>query len=337
MALLLVEGFEGYGTSGDPYTYMMRRYASGDHSSTWYLQTGRYAGYSFQANGNYYVQTAALTTCDTVVFGCAYRWFTSSLSSTLYLMGLYDGATQGVNCRVSNYTGEVDVYRGSTLLGSTVGANIQHQWVYIEIKVKCHATDGTVEVRVNGVTKLSLTGQNTKAGTHTYHDVLRFYGSTYHYLDDIYYLDTTGASNNTFLGVQRVVGIFPNADTATEQWTPSAGSDHYALVDETKDNDDTDYVESTTSGQVDLWEYGNISGFSTVAGIQVNTTFKRTDATAYSLITEVVSGAATNDDTAVAATTSYVSKKRILDADPNTSSAWTQNGVNAVKCGVKIA
>lgn len=341
MALLWIEGYEGYGTATGTNinTYMCRRYPTRDLSSHWYIQNGRYGGFCGRGNGNYYAGTPALTTCDTVVFGCAYiRVQNNSMSSTQYFMTLMDGATVGVRCAVNDYTGEIDVYRNATLLGSTSGAMIPFSnWVFIEIKVKCHDTEGAVDIRVNGVNKLSLSGIDTKNGTHSYHDILRIYLSTYHYLDDIYLLDATGTMNNDFLGNVRVVGIFPEGDTATLQWTPSSGTAHYDLVDETRDNDDTDYVDGSTSGQVDLWEYGSTSGLDAIAGIQVNTTIKRTDASAFTLIVPVKSDETTSEDAGQSAAASYDAKVRVLETDPDTGAAWTQDAINALQCGVKVA
>ena len=70
--------------------------------------------------------------------------------------------------------------------------------------------------------------------------------------------------NNDFLGNVKVVPLFPSGDTATLQWTPSTAGTHYTLVNETKDNDDTSYVEDATSGQVDLWNYQAAPSLGTI-------------------------------------------------------------------------
>jgi hypothetical protein len=52
--------------------------------------------------------------------------------------------------------------------------------------------------------------------------------------------------------------LYPNADTADADRSPSAGTDHYAVVDETTVNGDTDYVASGTAGDLDLYEVGDL-------------------------------------------------------------------------------
>lgn len=338
MALLWLEGFEGLGTTlgASIQTYLVRRYPVVT-STTIYLAAGRISGYSVRANGAGALRTGALTTCDTVVFGCALKPHTTSLNSQKFADFMY-GSTVNIRCEINPDYGEIDVYQGtSTLLGSTVGANLSYRWSYIEVKVKCHDTTGTVEVRVDGVTKLSLTGVDTKPGANAYYDRLQINLAYQDYfIDDIYFLDTTGAVNNDFLGPQHIVGMFPNADTATVEWTPSTGTDHYALVDETVDNDDTDYVESADVGEIDLWEYPDLAGITTVNGIQIGTTAKLSDASAFNLITRVHSGSTDSDNAGVAATSSYVGYCRVLETDPDTASLWTPSGVNAMQVGVKV-
>lgn len=53
----------------------------------------------------------------------------------------------------------------------------------------------------------------------------------------------------------KIVLLNPNEDSGAPAWTPSAGSDHYALVDEGADTHDADatYVETNTDGAADLY------------------------------------------------------------------------------------
>jgi hypothetical protein len=337
MALLWIEGFEGYGTTTgtDVTTYMARRYQA--YNGVLYIGAGRLSGYAgYGASGTtYYLTTPAMTTSNTLVIGFGLKRVGSSTTSSV--IQLYDSTTLGIDVKWNYNTRELDVYRNTTFLGSTSGANIlAGSWYYVEIKVKCDASAGTVEVRVGGVTKLSLTNQNTKNGTHTYHNVVRLYANSYVWLDDLYILDVTGAANNDFLGNRRVIGIFPSGD-ASVAWTPSSATTHATLVDETLDNDDTDYVESSTSGQADLYEYGDASGIGAISGIQINTTCRETDTNHFNLVTRVVSNGTTSDDAGqLVGTTGWVNRSRILETDPATGSAWILAALNAAQIGVKV-
>jgi hypothetical protein len=93
--------------------------------------------------------TKPLTTADTLIVGCA-DYPTSTSSSTFLFM--YDGETTGVYVGVEPQTGRIIVYRGGVgVLGATVGHLIKYQSRhYIQVKVKCHSSEGTVEVRLAG-------------------------------------------------------------------------------------------------------------------------------------------------------------------------------------------
>ena len=339
MAILWIDGFEGYGSSiGGNYTSrFLRRYVP--TTGTFYVQAGRTGGYSASSNstGNY-LQTPPLTSDGTLIIGIAvYR--PSSVSSNISIVQLYDGwSTLGIDVKWMYSTGEIAVYRGTTLLGTTTGAGLQvGAWTYVEVKVKCHDTLGTVEVRTGGSPRLSLTDQDTKAGTGTCHNIVRLYLNQYQYIDDVYICDSTGSANNDLLGNRKVVGLFPATDTATLQWTPSTGVDHYALVDEiAPPTGDSDWVETDVPGSVDLFNYQDIYNVGSISAIQVNTTCRTTDAESFSLITEVVSGETTSDDAGQPIPDPMLELSRILEVDPATGSPWTMAGLNNAKIGVKV-
>jgi len=343
MALLWVEGFEGMGTSvgGHPLPtgVLGRKYGTVNYQDYMWIVAGRIGGYAIDFSAIWAaLYTPNLTTNPTMVVGFAYY---STAAYEAKIMGLYDGATLAVNLQRAN-NGELAIYRGTTLLGTTSGLGLlTSTWYYIELKVTCNATTGSYELRVGGVTRLSASGVNTKAGSNDYHTKVGFIGpsSGVMYLDDIYILDGSGSANNNFLGNRKVVALFPNGDVGGYQdFACSSGSDHYALVDENPVNDDTDYVEDGTTGHKDLWDYPSLSGIgSNIAGLQVNSTVRQTDATSMTLNTLVKSN--TTEDAGTGETigsTSYKVLRRISETDPATAAAWTVSGVNAAQFGVKV-
>jgi hypothetical protein len=196
-----------------------------------------------------------------------------------------------------------------------------------------------VDVHVNGTSVLSLTGQNTKAGSHNYHDGvdLQCAAGWTAYFDDFYVCDGSGSLNNNFLGNVKVVAIFPNGDAGPNAWTTSSGSTHYSLVDENPDPvNDASYVESATSGQEELWDYAAASA-AAVLVLQVNTDCRVTDTTSFTLETQIKSGGTDSSDAGqVVASTDYTTKMRVSQTDPATSNPWTPAAVNAAQFGVKV-
>jgi len=346
MALLWIDGFENYGTvtgsAPSPAGIVGRSYPTVGGESTFRVRAGRLAGYALDLfTSSSYIGIVSLTTVDTVVAGFAVKF--SAFYSDATFFALYDGTTLGVNLHLQN-SGEIAVKRGTTLLATSSGANIAlNTWYYIELKVKCHATAGTYELRVGGVDVCSdIDGDaNTKAGSNAYHNGFRFIGigiTAYAMVDDFYFLDSSGAINNDFLGNSRVVAIRPDANYGSPQFTPDSG-DNYSRVNEAICGDDSNYVEADTTDEKDLYDYGALGGvLSTITGIVVTTDCRETDATNFDLKTVCKSGATESDDAGQAiGSTSYVTRRRIIETNPNTvSDPWTPTTLEAAQFGIKI-
>lgn len=342
MSLLLVEGFEGCGTitgiEPQPVGVLSRQYIT-YYSHDFDLYAGRFGGYSLDFTGNPNFWAVGLTTNDTLIVGLAFRK-NSSLRNGTFLR-FYDGATEGIQLYITT-TGTLRVYRGGALLGESAPVLVDADtWYYVELKIKCHNSAGTYEVRVGGSNVLSGSGVDTQIGANAYYDNVKF--SSVHWtmhiiMDDIYICDGFGSINNDFLGPCRVVSVFPDGDDTAGWDTASGGSDHYLDVDENPADDNTTYVEDNTSGHKDLYDYATMSiGIGDIKGLSIKTQCRETDANNFSLITPIKSGAAESDDSAQSiGSTDYVIKTRISETDPNTLTAWTETTVNAAKFGVKV-
>lgn len=341
MALLMVEGFEGFGTTTgvapQPTGALARLYDNVNAEANMDIETGRLAGYCLQFYGSSCkFHTKVLTTDDTLIIGFAAKFLT--LANIIFLT-MYDDTTQGMKLKTTG-EGEIVVLLGEAVLATSAAVLVTDTWYYIEFKVKCHDSAGTYELRLNENNILSAAGVDTKAGTHDYHDNVRFYAASTLglFFDDMYVCDSTGTANNNFLGNCRVDAILPDGDDTATFDTASGGSDHYLDVDENPADDDTSYVEDATTGHKDLYDYAAISdSLGTVKGLEIKTVCRITDGTQYDLITPIKSGVEETDDSAQTLTsTSYKTKTRISETDPNTGAAWTKTNINAAKFGVKV-
>jgi hypothetical protein len=346
MALLWIEGFEGFGTSvgsaPSPVGVVGRKYLGVVDEIYMDIHGGRLGGYCLQYDGS---SLCALyspglpTTDDTLVVGFATKF--SSSGNTCYLMCLLDGANAlGISLRVLP-GGELGIYRGSTQLKVTSGLSLlAATWYYIELKVICaNSPNGSYEVRVGGLNVLSDTGVDTQVGAVAYH--YRFGMPTTSglnpYFDDLYCLDGSGAVNNDFLGNMRVIALRADADTAANAWTRSGGAENYDLVNEDICDDDTGYVESAVSTTTDLYDYDAVASIAdSIKGIQINTVCRETDTNSFSLVTVSKLGAIQSNGAAAAiGTTNYVTKTRLMETDP-AGNAWTIANVNAAQFGIKV-
>lgn len=340
MALLWIDGFEGYGTTlaGINASVVSVRGYTGV-SSDIFVVAGRVFGYGLRNNYYYstpgsYFTTPALTTDSTLIVGCAFLFFNAGTAS----INLYDDATLGINI-ILNPTAPsgLTIKLGGTTIATYSSFTLRYnEWYYIELKTFCHPTSGTIEVRIDGVTVVSLTGIDTQAGTHAYHNKVSLVGGQYNKCDDFYICDGSSTTVNDFQGACKIVGLLPNTDTTTIQWTPSTGTTHYNLIDSNPANT-TDYVYSSTQGNTDLYSFFDLVGTGNIIGLQLNTQAMLSAGTSIILQTPIVSDGSTDLGADYTLTSSsYVDYKHISTADPNTGSAWTIDGLNAAQIGVKV-
>ena len=338
MALLWIDGFEGYGLSGSVPVGMTYRYPTVIQNAYMSMTQGRITGYGVVTPYNGYTYaggatTPVLTTDPTIIAGIAVSCPAISVG-TYEALNLYDNTTLGVGVTLGN-TG-LTVKSGATVLGTYLFTVLTNVWYYIEMKVFCHTTSGTVEVRLNGVTVISLSGVYTKQGPDAYHNKVTFVGFQAA-VDDLYICDGSGDTLNDFQGACRVLGLFPNGDTATEQWTPSTGTTHYSLVDENPPSTG-DYVSSSTQTQTDLYAYPGLVGTAgTILGLQINTSVLISSGSSMILEAPIVSGGATDlgPDTLVTSAT-YTDVRHISTTDPSTGLPWTSANLAAAQIGIRV-
>lgn len=352
MALLWIEGFEGFGRTHNtvpaPTNIVGTKYTCGGENNMCVFD-GQLGGYAmrFQHYSCYINSPIFSTTDDTVVLGFRYM-FESNYQSQI--VNFYGDGTSGVNIRLLSGAnlGKIQIRKGSsTLLIESPGVLLlEDTWHYIEIKIVTGAT-GSVSMYLAGnpTPVLEVTGVDTRPnGTVDHHDqfilpsmpsgqLMRF--------DDLYFLDGSGAFNNDILGEMRVVAISPDADE-TQGWTRAAGSDNYALVDDAvRDVDDTglDYVATDTDTVTDLYSYETMVGkgiVSDVRGIQINTDCRKSGTDPFSLITPVKVGSTEYDDSAqIIPTAEYVIRTRVVELNPDDGEAWEIGDIDSAYFGIK--
>ena len=205
-------------------------------------------------------------------------------------------------------------------------------WRYIEIKY--NSTTGATIVRVDGVNVISATVPTQASITVLQmHSFPNNYSNAY---DDMYMLDTTGTRNNDFLGDVRVQTLYPASDGANTGLTPSTGTNHAALVDETTANT-TDYVSSAVAGTKDTYHFQSLSANTAgVFAVEV-TNYSQKDAVGPASFSNVVRVGSTDySQTAQALSASWTTQKDLMESNPATSSAWSASDVNNAEFGVEV-
>lgn len=351
MALLFMDGFEGYGREDVPNIW--------DSGSTFGTartidQTGRRGGYatratswSSQSGGDLFWNNPNPSNDQVIIVGCAFK-ISGNISNSDYLMSasVLDGGAEFIKVQYHssktlkfvtvNYTNAVVHYTSPVLDNNT--------WYYVEMKGFIHASAAAVQFRINEELVADLTGLDTlplgNSGTKIGKVAFHFASYGYVHMDDIYIADTTGSVNNDFLGDVRIDAIHPNGAGNHTDFTPSTGA-NYQCVDEIN-FDSSDYVEGANAGEIDSYTYPAVPtdiDDTAIYGVQLNNQAKRTATVDNIKIKGLLRTGSTDykETTGQSLADSFLSRRMIWEDDPSDSGDWTQTKINACEFGVEVA
>ena len=358
MAILLLEGFEGLGTTtgsggstnvqtGLDYKYV-NSWSGGTGPRIWEGWGGNGYSLSLGSDGSadlHYVSLPFGSNISTIYIGFAYRPRVNLLTSSP-LFGMWNAGASVYNtyAYVLNNSAiriQTTNFGSVPLTSATTAPNACRpgSWSYIEYKVViASGTGGSVIMRINGVEVFNVTGIDTQeTGTVASH--LRLFGMDGNSdtqngqgcFDDVY------ISTSDFLGPIKIESILPNGDTADEDFTLSSGSDSYALIADDPIDADTSYIESNTSTDKTLVDLAALTYIaSDVKAVQVNLTSK-VDTGTMNQIPKVKSGSTEGSGaTQGISTTSYATTTQVFETNPDTTAAWAVSEVNGMQAGVEV-
>jgi hypothetical protein len=241
--------------------------------------------------------------------------------------------------------GKLELLRGGVVsLGQTTNAVAASQYNYIEVDLTIADTTGAATIRVNGSTWLSLTNVDTRNGASGV--ITNFWlsgcgpntGNAFAGIgdfDDFYMLNTSGSTNNSFLGDVRVQAVLPSGAGNYTQWTPLSGA-NWQNVDENPCTDDTDYNSSSTAAQKDSFVFPDITpSAGTVYAVAVNLMMRKDDAGTRTVraLARLSSTDSFGSDINVGG--SYANYQSILETKPGGGS-WSVSDVNNSEFGYDL-
>jgi hypothetical protein len=252
----------------------------------------------------------------------------------------YKGANLLGSLRIDQTSHKLKLYVSNTLVATGTIEILAGSFYSFEIHVKIDNTNGVLETRIDGVPDVSYSG-DTQPGSDTTIDRLYYAdggGATTIYLDDLAMNDTTGSVDNSWCGDGHIVRLKPNMAGDVTMLTPSSGSDNWDMVDEVPHDADASYVESSGSGDYDLYNL-TASGLSNVAILRTWVEARARDLVAeganlaFVLKTEGSEFTGSNH----ALLTSY---GRIVGDErrknPQTDADWTVGELDAAQVGPKV-
>lgn len=228
-----------------------------------------------------------------------------------------------------------------TVVGtSATGLVSQGLWYYIEVQGRRHGTLGSIEIFIGGTSVLAVSSVDTLEST----DDGSFYflpnsSSTEVVMDDIY-ISQDASALPAALGDVKVTTLLPDGDTAQADWTPLSGSGFSNINDPlgTDGDGNGSYIGETTLNGKSEFDVESLPETPTaIHSVGLSTRASKTDAGSIEYKHHIDSSGTESPGAAIAPSeTGYAMDTTIYNTDPNTASAWTESGVNAVKVGVEV-
>lgn len=344
MAIEWIDGFDFYtaGHTGNaPFNQRYNDVTSGA-STSWSVQTGRFAGRCIRSQGAGGVCriNTGLTARTTFTYAFAYRK-SSSLTNNERVFGLLSGTTYQNSLR-THANGSITVNLGDTatvVTGATSAAGVitVAVWSHIEVEIVISDTVGEARVWVDGAQVINVSGVDTRnvAGTANA-DGVQFGGAANtgdQDYDDLW-IGTTATEHK---GDVRIETLVPTADTADKDWTPNSGTVNYDRVDESQPDADTTYVASATVGHLDKYDLGALSSTpAAVYAVQTTMYARKDDATVREVRTLIDSGGSVSNHPNRAMGATYGPFRSFDTTDPNGGGAWSAAAVDALKVGIEV-
>jgi len=340
MALRFIDGFDHY-TTAAAYAYKYTTYSTSLAPST-----GRRSGSNAARLGNY-ANDYLLKTFDdqdTWTVGFAYKWdYASSNEKPILQLRDAAGTVQIALC-MHGVDGVLRLWRGdqSVLLTSASTSLPTGSWNFIELKATINDTTGSLELRVNGTTVATFSGDTRYSTTYATARSIRlssgvYSSSLYGWIDDLYICDGTGASHNDFLGDCRVDTLYPNGVGNAATFTPTGSANNWENVDDVPSDEDSSYNASDTIGAIDSFAFTDISVLtSLVLGVQANLLARKDDAGTRTLRAIARVGGTNYEGSDLPLSDTYLDQQQIWALNPATAAAWTESEINDTEFGYKV-
>ncbi len=336
--LSVVEGFENYGSANSATMqtelkakWVCPTFGSSDGS----LIDGPSFGKALQLNNDetaYSIAFPLKSRSTTLVVGFAYKHQGTDSSAGQPLIQFISGTQVEAELEIDNMGSLFANRDTNTQLAESSDRLRLGTWSHIEIKYVLHDSTGVFQVRINGQNVINETNVDTRVSGTAIEEV-RLWAHEYGAFDDIYIYDDNGGAP-TLQGSRVVENLLPTSDD-TSQWTPSTGSDHYALVNDSTINDTT-YISHGTINEVDDWNYSNIIEIDGgILGLAQYTRVSTNDG-GIRTVNALCESNSTEDLDSSVHSEGFETTYRIIDEDPDTSTAWTLSGVNAATFGVEV-
>lgn len=332
MALVWGDGFDHYGTTVNARTF----YTGTGWSLNTTLANCRTGTGCIFIPYNTAPFNRAVPNAKTYIIGTANNFTLKSADTRFGPTWEFRNGTTVLGYVFVNYQGSVVVYNaaGAVLYTSPINTILDGSYVYLEAKLFSHATNGTIEVRLNRTNILYAgTGLNT-GGADITNINLGGYSSTYSgrdwYIDDFYINDTTTAFNNDFNGDIRCRTRYAASNGPQQDWTAN-NAPAYGEINRVPYDAANHFISAAA--------VGNISNFGLPAlptntayanGLMMFVAASKSDAGTCTITPEILSGASQASGSLITPSTTAAYYATAFQTDPATGNLFLLPALQAL-------
>jgi hypothetical protein len=290
---------------------------------------------------------------DQIYVGFGFYAANQALNQTTLAFSDKDTPTMHMSLRADVTSRAWSIWRGGDGGGQFGGTKVAEtdvnvfqigSWHYIECGLLVADSGGVFELRQDGVTILTFTGDTRNGGLAIIDRVSwasRTNGLNYR-IDDVYILNEQGSLNNNFLGDTRVFPLYPedNGNYSELVGSDADSVDNYLLVDEVFTPDITDYVASEIVDDMDTYVFEDLPvNVGTIRGVEVRMHASKSDTGTKQIRSVTRRGGSDSfgPDHVLAAIPLYQTHHDIQEEDPHAGpGAWTIPNVNDTEWGAAV-
>lgn len=363
MACLFMDGFEidfADKTPGlwDTYSESFSSACLLEYAST-YVRSGNGAlrqRHTDSANDQYLSKTLPSTYTELYV-GFGFRY-----DSGTALDGYYNATVpffefrsstgdEQVTLGIDESTKVLRVFNGhgnETILGAGSTALTADTWYYIEIHVVIDDSTGSVEVRLNGSTEISLSNVDTNWGGGDIQAIRIGFlptdftrsGEGDFWFDDFMVNDTSGSVANDWPASAKIEMLVPDGDGNYSQWT-STGVNDYTEVDDLATYGNLPDGDTTKLSHAVVGERASVTlTNTTIAGaVQALMLLSNVsvDSSGDQMAQSVRLSGADYDQASFSPSTTYDYYTDVLSTNPATSAQWLTSEIDGMELGWKVS
>lgn len=242
-----------------------------------------------------------------------------------------DGSNAIIGNVTCDTTGRLIITVGASVTTSTVPWLVANTWQHVEAVMD--ATADTVEVRVEGITAVSVSGLSIAGpiAQVAFKVAAVNQSNLIQYLKDLYIWNGSGSNNNNWMGPIQVFDLTPDSDVSSG-WT-STGSSAFSVIDEAPPSD-ADYIEAGASlPAAAIVNVTNLpANIVAVRGLVSYTRAWKVDGGDATLVTGLSpNGTNWDNGSDIPVSTSASYWRRISEVSPATAAAWTPIEINSLQ------